>query len=508
LNINPNAINRMAGDNKRQSDASEAKPSQYEYATLYEEWLLQQKNAGNADTSSAKNLNYASRLAARAGIMGAMQCAIMDKPPNETTDFLRGLLRRMDLEDNDTMAAYCVPVDPQQDERPRNKDTARQVVVDVDTFFDTYPECIKEGWDTYVESESDSDDDTDDEAEASQQTRRKKRPRSTETSLPAKLPDHVPPAPVNNPYQGSKKNLHQPQPESFPIHDQIQNQPFLNSNQQHQNLPPFPYNNRQPTRQDNSSRMNYSNNGINSNPNNTQCWEDHCQKQNPFQTAREYAQATGDYAPPPLQQQQQQQNYQRSLNNHQTPYQKSMNHNPYDNNPYQQQQEPQEEDPNSPLLQGPIIRDSLKRKFQPPKRGASSASTSSRDSKTNGTSKYKRPSDNNNKSAKAGGHDNNNKKKSRDADSPDESDDDLPEELQRYGKELVEKIQSEIMDHGEPVTFHDIAGLEDAKSTIQEIVCWPMQRPDLFTGLRRTPNGLLLFGPPGYVPYGRNEIDY
>lgn len=85
----------------------------------------------------------------------------------------------------------------------------------------------------------------------------------------------------------------------------------------------------------------------------------------------------------------------------------------------------------------------------------------------------------------------------------DDDDDDLPEELKRYGKDLVEKIQSEIMDQGEPITFHDIAGLEDAKSTIQEIVIWPMKRPDLFTGLRRTPNGLLLFGPPGtgYVAF-------
>lgn len=53
------------------------------------------------------------------------------------------------------------------------------------------------------------------------------------------------------------------------------------------------------------------------------------------------------------------------------------------------------------------------------------------------------------------------------------------------------------MESGDTVTFDDIAGLEDAKQTVQEVVCWPMKRPDLFTGLRRAPNGLLLYGPPG-----------
>jgi fidgetin-like protein 1 len=64
-------------------------------------------------------------------------------------------------------------------------------------------------------------------------------------------------------------------------------------------------------------------------------------------------------------------------------------------------------------------------------------------------------------------------------------------------KELVEKIQNEIMETGDRITFDDIAGLQDAKQTVQEVVCWPMKRPDLFTGLRRAPNGLLLYGPPG-----------
>lgn len=76
-------------------------------------------------------------------------------------------------------------------------------------------------------------------------------------------------------------------------------------------------------------------------------------------------------------------------------------------------------------------------------------------------------------------------------------DDELPEELRGLDKELIEKINNEIVDSGEKVTFDDIAGLKHAKDTINEIVIMPMIRPDLFTGLRACPKGLLLFGPPG-----------
>ncbi|XP_051280984.1 fidgetin-like protein 1 [Dicentrarchus labrax] len=73
----------------------------------------------------------------------------------------------------------------------------------------------------------------------------------------------------------------------------------------------------------------------------------------------------------------------------------------------------------------------------------------------------------------------------------------LDERLKNIEPKIIELIMSEIMDHGPPVTWDDIAGLEFAKTTIKEIVVWPMLRPDIFTGLRGPPKGILLFGPPG-----------
>ncbi|XP_070585639.1 fidgetin-like protein 1 isoform X2 [Erythrolamprus reginae] len=71
------------------------------------------------------------------------------------------------------------------------------------------------------------------------------------------------------------------------------------------------------------------------------------------------------------------------------------------------------------------------------------------------------------------------------------------EQLKYIEPKMIELIMHEIMDHGPPVNWDDIAGIEFAKATIKEIVVWPMLRPDIFTGLRGPPKGILLFGPPG-----------
>ncbi|CEP00553.1 AAA+ ATPase domain-containing protein [Plasmodiophora brassicae] len=75
----------------------------------------------------------------------------------------------------------------------------------------------------------------------------------------------------------------------------------------------------------------------------------------------------------------------------------------------------------------------------------------------------------------------------------------MPENLQglNLDPKLVEMILSDLMDKSPGVRWEDIAGLEFAKKCVREIVVWPMLRPDIFTGLRGPPKGLLLFGPPG-----------
>jgi SpoVK/Ycf46/Vps4 family AAA+-type ATPase len=86
---------------------------------------------------------------------------------------------------------------------------------------------------------------------------------------------------------------------------------------------------------------------------------------------------------------------------------------------------------------------------------------------------------------------------SRNGSGENSDDEELPEELRHLDKKLVKMISSEIIDSGATVTWDDIAGLKFAKRCVTEAVILPMLRPDIFTGLRRVPKGLLLFGPPG-----------
>ncbi|XP_059608186.1 fidgetin-like protein 1 [Phlebotomus argentipes] len=72
-----------------------------------------------------------------------------------------------------------------------------------------------------------------------------------------------------------------------------------------------------------------------------------------------------------------------------------------------------------------------------------------------------------------------------------------PEQFSNIDPNIVEMIKNEIMMRVPMVHWKDIMGLTYAKKIIQEAIVLPMLRPDIFTGLRRPPRGILLFGPPG-----------
>jgi SpoVK/Ycf46/Vps4 family AAA+-type ATPase len=63
--------------------------------------------------------------------------------------------------------------------------------------------------------------------------------------------------------------------------------------------------------------------------------------------------------------------------------------------------------------------------------------------------------------------------------------------------DTIEKINNEILCTQLNVHWSDIAGLEDVKTALNEMIILPYLNPDIFTGLRQPPKGLLLFGPPG-----------
>ena len=71
------------------------------------------------------------------------------------------------------------------------------------------------------------------------------------------------------------------------------------------------------------------------------------------------------------------------------------------------------------------------------------------------------------------------------------------ERYKNLDPQMVELIENEIIERRIQICWDDIAGLEQAKKIIHEIIIWPMLRPDIFTGLRAPPRGVMFFGPPG-----------
>lgn len=451
-----------------------SKPSEkISYATLYEEWLLKNSEAkerlknGEIDETQAREFLSAA-IAARTGLAGSLQCALMEK--SHDVEALTELWNQTIWESDEDAAAQVRSLLPliqaSNDYKIQNEADAKDddESANVDSFFEDYPECVRQDWE-----ESDSDESDDEEVQEVQHQSKKVATSAApafDRPQPQSSPQHLDMEVVVEKVQPSQAESHFSYTEPAPTMAAPQN-PYMQQNS-HQvvtsnasQAPPMPMQQQQ-QRQTAGARYNT---WEQSNNNNTASWDDFRSQQNPFQTARELAQIGGDSEP----QQQQGNNYQ------------SMNHQQQQHNPYARppQQEPQQ-------VRAANIPDSLKRKFQPPKRGEPQQQRQNQ-----GVSTKKKGAVLSNGGATV----------ARTTSSKSEEDEELPEALKGLDKELIEKIQNEIMEAGESVSFDDIAGLDDAKQTVRELVCWPMKRPDLFTGLRRGPNGLLLFGPPGKLLY-------
>ncbi|CAE7203474.1 AAA1 [Symbiodinium sp. CCMP2592] len=63
--------------------------------------------------------------------------------------------------------------------------------------------------------------------------------------------------------------------------------------------------------------------------------------------------------------------------------------------------------------------------------------------------------------------------------------------------DLIQNIERDCVDKCPSVTWESIAGLEQAKSLLEEAVVLPLVMPEYFQGIRRPWKGVLMFGPPG-----------
>jgi vacuolar protein-sorting-associated protein 4 len=67
------------------------------------------------------------------------------------------------------------------------------------------------------------------------------------------------------------------------------------------------------------------------------------------------------------------------------------------------------------------------------------------------------------------------------------------EEKSAFHNKLAEAIVCEKPD----ISWDDVAGLENAKTTLKESILLPRKFPEIFQGIRTPWKGILLYGPPG-----------
>merc|ERR1712130_693728 len=69
--------------------------------------------------------------------------------------------------------------------------------------------------------------------------------------------------------------------------------------------------------------------------------------------------------------------------------------------------------------------------------------------------------------------------------------------MSKHDKELRSRIEGDVMTAAPDVSFADVVGLNNVKLALYETIILPSIRPDLFADVKKSTQGLLLFGPPG-----------
>ena len=414
-------------------------PSSPCYATLYEEWLIKyqtfSKTFGN--TGSTENETDEKSRIDRAITTQVARLVPLLADKNLSPIFLHQVITDMDRESSSLM---LLPIENLENLTVNDDDYGRENDVEdmnnSDAFFDMYPECVRD--------DSESDDGDDLELEEPRNMKIPVAPSAlpqsngASVSLETELSvEHPPPGRPRNPYVPQKEHT---------IDNHASRGGLAVAPQHHHHHPQ----NRSDAYTRITAMEHHANSKVRDASQHHPTWDSITNVHNPFQSAAHYH----FKCPDEHDKSDQENRNQHSLTN-QAPSRK-----------------PVETEILLPSQKN--IPDSLKRKFQPPKK-AQESSKKRLPLGVQGSNPSTRPHE---KESTVDDHD-------------------LPEALRGLDKELIDKIENEILDSGETVTFDDIAGLEHAKATVQELVCWPMKRPDLFTGLRRGPNGLLLYGPPG-----------
>jgi hypothetical protein len=349
-----------------------------DFESQNEEWISICKRA------LMKTDDVALHLATRAGRLGTLQCALVEKSScNVSVNTLfRHTIEEMTIEATSNLCQLeRLAPPPQRQQQPAVDPPSQISSLDVDAFFEEYSECMKPKWDQCAALDSDDSEDEEQNFEY----------RRPEKEVKRRGPEHImhrpllpqqnnhelastgnqPPGVASNPYP-KRANSNNNNANSSSLDKR---NPYATSTATSNVFHHTPASHGNP-RQDSWGNNKNSNTKSNSLPQRNShlqqqnhstisSWENHQHQQNPFQTARELAQIEENDNTHTTKSRPQDTN---SNWNHQNEYQNRSQ------NPYAAHHPVNESSNTGPAHGGPSIPDSLKRKFQLPKRPADGVS--------------------------------------------------------------------------------------------------------------------------------------